>query len=99
MNITEQLGKRNIEYEIQDGGKVLTFMDAEGNLGVMLKFDRFELRYHFWDANGCIYSPERPFIDLDEMLGEFDKLIFSYYKEPIDESLFADWIVMEFDGI
>jgi len=95
MNIPKQLQDRGISCEIRDGGKALTFMDGDENLGTLIKFDRFELRYHFWDANGCCYSPDRPFIDLDEMLGEFDKVILSYYKEPFDETLFKDWTLMD----
>jgi hypothetical protein len=33
------------------------------------------------DANGASYSPTRPFIDLDEMFREFDRLILFYYGD------------------
>ena len=99
MNIRAQIEQRGIEYEIRwyvDGRQDLTFMDAEGNLGTMLTFELFNITYHFWDANGCVYSPSRPFMDLDEMLAEFDKLLLDYYAD--DFSRFADWQLMELNS-
>ncbi len=46
------------------------------------------------DANGASYSPTRPFIDLDEMFREFDRLILFYYGDvnaAIWEPYFQDW--------
>jgi hypothetical protein len=94
MNIAQELDKRGTEYEIDDSGCMLRIFDAEDNLGIMLQFDRFELTYHFWDANGCSYSPTRPFTTLDEMFEQFDKLILIYYgvDDPaVFEPYFKDW--------
>jgi hypothetical protein len=98
MNIIQELDKRNIDYEIYEDGTMLRFTDAQDNLGVLLQFDRFELRYHFWDANGASYSPDHPFIDLDEMFAEFDKLILIYYCDDnaaAFDAYFANWKPME----
>ncbi len=98
MNIPKELTQRGVEYEIDDSGLMLRIIDLEGNLGVVLTFDRFEMSYHFWDANGCSYSPDRPFVDLGEMLAQFDRLILVYYRDDnpaVFESYFRDWKPIE----
>ena len=69
MNIIQELDARGVRYEIDDSGCMLRIMDAEQNLGLMLQFERFQLTYHFWDANGCCFSPMRPLTTLDEIFG------------------------------
>ena len=97
MNIIQELDKRGVRYEIDDSGCMLRIIDAEQNLGLMLQFERFELTYHFWDANGCCFSPMHPLTTLDEMFGQFDKLIMIYYGDnPLAfERHFKDWEPME----
>jgi hypothetical protein len=98
MNILKELAQRGTEYQLDDSGHYLRIVDAEGNLGVVLAFDRFEFTYHFWDANGCSYSPDYPFISLDELFNRFDRLILIYYCDDNPqafETYFADWKLIE----
>jgi hypothetical protein len=98
MNIPQELANRGVKHEIDESGCMLRIVDAEDNLGVVLTFDRFEMSYHFWDANGCSYSPDRPFVDLDEMFAQFDRLILVYYGDDnpaVFESYFKDWKPIE----
>lgn len=97
MNIAQELTNRGVAYEIDCTGCLLRIVDAEQNLGMVLTFDRFELTYHFWDANGCSVSPVRPLVTLDEALMEFDKLILVYYGDnPLAlDMCFRDWQPIE----
>jgi hypothetical protein len=99
MNIPEELLMRGLQWcDMHDNGKMMRIWDEQQNLGILLEFERFEMSYHFWDANGACFSPSRPFIDLDEMFAEFDKLILIYYSDTDPaafDAYFADWKPLE----
>ena len=97
MNIAQELTNRGVAFEIDRTGNLLRIVDAEQNLGMVLTFSRFELTYHFWDANGCSVSPVRPLVTLDEALAEFDRLIFIYYGDNCLalDACFKDWQPIE----
>jgi len=97
MNIIQELDTRGVRYEIDDSGYRLRIMDVEQNLGLMLQFERFELSYHFWDANGCCVSPKQPLTTLGEMFQQFDRIIMIYYSDNplMFEQYFKDWEPME----
>jgi hypothetical protein len=93
MDIIDQLNQFSIQYE--DKGEDLTFQDMQRNLGVIIKYRLGAYECHFWDANGCCYSPEFLALDLSEILVQFDRLILSYYQEDFNDHLFADWHSMD----